>query len=251
MADGNAAVAAQALADRLELDRMLGAEALPIRPGRPRPVPARPAVPPEEVERRRLELNVIDEKEVRGCTRCGLHGTRTKTVFGVGSPAARIMFIGEAPGHDEDVSGEPFVGRAGQLLTAMIEKGMGLQRADVYICNVIKCRPPDNRTPAADEIAACKGYLFRQIEIVNPEVIIALGAPAAQTLLDTREGIGKLRSRWHEIFVSGTSLAGEPIPVMPTYHPAYLLRDPTQKGKAWADLKMVMARLNIPVPQRT
>lgn len=171
-------------------------------------------------------------------------------MFGVGSPAARIMFIGEAPGHDEDVSGEPFVGRAGQLLTDMIQKGMGLKREEVYIANVLKCRPPNNRTPATDEIAACKDYLLRQIDIIKPEVIIALGAPAAQTLLNTRDGIGKLRGQWHDFHVSGTSMIGEPIPVMPTFHPAYLLRDPTQKGKAWADLKMVMARLGIPIPQR-
>jgi DNA polymerase len=160
------------------------------------------------------------------------------------------MFIGEAPGHDEDVSGEPFVGRAGQLLTDMIQKGMGLRREDVYICNVLKCRPPNNRTPASDEITACKDYLLRQIQIISPEVIVALGAPAAQTLLGTREGIGRLRSRWHDFYPSGTALVGEPIPIMPTYHPAYLLRDPNEKGKAWADLKLVMARLGLPIPAR-
>lgn len=191
------------------------------------------------------------ERALQGCTRCKLSGSRSTVVFGSGNPDARLVVIGEGPGEEEDKQGKPFVGRAGQLLTAMIEKGMGLKREDVYICNVLKCRPPDNRTPATDEIAACKDYLLRQIEIVNPEVIIALGAPAAQTLLDTREGIGKLRARWHGFFISGISLDGEPIPVMPTYHPAYLLRDPSQKAKAWADLKMVMARLGIPVPQRS
>jgi DNA polymerase len=160
------------------------------------------------------------------------------------------MFLGEAPGADEDTSGIPFVGRAGQLLTDMIQKGMGLKRDDVYICNILKCRPPGNRTPATDEIASCKGYLWRQIEIIQPEVIIALGAPAAQTLLNTREGIGRLRSRWHDFYVSGMSTVGEPIPVMPTFHPAYLLRSPEEKSKAWADLKLVMARLNIPIPTR-
>lgn len=262
----------QALRDRFESDAILGARELPVRvavataqsPQRRavQSVPAAPVVPVEpplpprppisEVERegRRVALSVIDEKEVRGCTRCGLHATRTKTVFGVGSPTARIMFVGEAPGQDEDASGEPFVGRAGQLLTDMIQKGMGLKREEVYIANVIKCRPPGNRNPATDEIASCKDYLWRQIEIIRPEVIIALGAPAAQTLLGTREGIGRLRSRWHSFFPSGTSTIGEPIPVMPTYHPAYLLRDPGEKGKAWSDLKMVMARLNIPLPQK-
>jgi DNA polymerase len=257
---------AAALRARFESDALLGARALPIRgpQAASMPRPAQPAVAeapvvvspplpvpdPAEVEARRLRLAQIDEQEVRGCTRCGLHAGRTKTVFGTGSPAARIMFIGEAPGHDEDVSGEPFVGRAGQLLTAMIERGMGLRREDVYICNVIKCRPPENRTPASDEIAACRGYLWRQIEIIQPEVIIALGAPAAQTLLNTREGIGRLRSRWHDFYPSGTAMVGDPIPVMPTYHPAYLLRDPGEKAKAWADLKLVMGRLGIPVPAR-
>lgn len=251
---------AQALRDRFEADALLGADVLPIRIGpksatatsqRVQPVaPARPPIGAEEYRERAIQLSVIDDNEVKGCVKCGLSATRTKTVFGVGSPTARIMFIGEAPGHDEDVSGEPFVGRAGQLLTDMIQKGMGLRREDVYICNVLKCRPPNNRTPASDEIAACKDYLLRQIQIVSPEVIIALGAPAAQTLLGTREGIGRLRSRWHEFYPSGTALVGEPIPVMPTYHPAYLLRDPNEKGKAWEDLKLVMARLGIPIPNR-
>lgn len=250
-----------ALRQRFEADALLGADALPIRiptgsvstspvATAPAKTPARPSVGPEEIESRSRALSVIDGAEVKPCTKCALHATRTKTVFGVGSPAGRIMFIGEAPGHDEDVSGEPFVGRAGQLLTDMIQKGMGLKREEVYIANVLKCRPPNNRTPATDEIAACKDYLLRQIDIIKPEVIIALGAPAAQTLLNTRDGIGKLRGRWHDFHVSGTAMIGEPIPVMPTFHPAYLLRDPTQKGKAWADLKMVMARLGIPIPQR-
>lgn len=243
----------RAMRDRFEADAILGADVLPVRIGaKPTAPPAltRPAVSDEEKRERTVQLSVIDDNEVKGCTKCGLSATRTKTVFGVGSPAARIMFIGEAPGHDEDMSGEPFVGRAGQLLTDMIQKGMGLQREDVYICNVLKCRPPNNRTPASDEIASCKDYLLRQIQIVNPEVIIALGAPAAQTLLGTREGIGRLRSRWHEFYPSGTALVGAPIQVMPTYHPAYLLRDPGEKGKAWDDLKLVMARLGIPIPAR-
>ena len=194
---------ADALRQRFEADALLGADVLPIRisgdlatseSGSPEapPLPARPPVSREEIELRNTALAVIDDAEVKVCVKCALHATRTKTVFGVGSPAARIMFIGEAPGHDEDVSGEPFVGRAGQLLTDMIQKGMGLKREAVYIANVIKCRPPNNRTPATDEITACKDYLLRQIEIIKPEVIIALGAPAAQTLLGTRDGIGRL-----------------------------------------------------------
>jgi DNA polymerase len=212
--------------------------------------PLRPAVSPEEAGRRGGQLESIDNNEVKTCTRCGLAGTRTKTVFGVGSATARIVFVGEAPGHDEDVSGEPFVGRAGQLLTKMIQQGMGLRRKDVYICNVLKCRPPENRSPATNEIVACQEYLWRQIEAIQPEVIVALGAPAAQTLLGTREGIGRLRGRFHDFYPSGSTLIGEPIPLLPTYHPAYLLRSPAEKVKAWADLKLVMARLGIPIPKR-
>lgn len=248
-----------ALRNRLEADAILGADVLPVRMSAVSPqspvtaapiIPARSALSPEEIKERTAQLTVIDDTEVKGCTKCGLSATRTKTVFGAGSPAARIMFIGEAPGHDEDVSGKPFVGRAGQLLTDMIQKGMGLKREDVYICNVLKCRPPNNRTPASDEIAACRDYLWRQIQIVHPEVIVALGAPAAQTLLGTSEGIGRLRSRWHDFHPSGTASTGPSIPIMPTYHPAYLLRYPNEKGKAWADLKMVMTRLGIPILNR-
>ncbi len=238
---------AKALRCRFEADALLGARALPVRiPGPVGP----PVVGAEEAKRRAAQLDSIDNEEVKGWTRGGLSATRTKTVFGVGSPTARIVFVGEAPGHDEDVSGEPFVGRAGRLLTDMIQKGMGLRREDVYICNVLKCRPPENRTPATDEIVACQEYLWRQIEIIRPEVIVALGAPAAQTLLGTREGIGRLRGRFHDFYPSGSTLIGDPIPLLPTYHPAYLLRSPAEKVKAWADLKMVMARLGIPIPGR-
>lgn len=260
---------------RFEADALLGAKALPVRTPKSRRVsgsgrampavgshgapaaapeapslPDRPAVAAEEIERRRVALAAIDDEAVKGCTKCCLAGTRTKTVFGVGSPAARIMFVGEAPGHDEDVSGEPFVGRAGKLLTDMIQKGMGLRREDVYICNVLKCRPPENRTPAADEIAACRDYLWRQIEIIQPQLIIALGAPAAQTLLGTKEGIGRLRGRFHDFYPSGTSMIGESLPLLPTFHPAYLLRSPGEKVKAWEDLKLAMAKLGIPLPKR-
>jgi DNA polymerase len=248
------------LQSRFESDAVLGVRALPVQVVRGQSAIVapciRPPVPEDEIKRRSLALNVIDDDEVKGCVKCGLHATRTKTVFGIGSAAARIMFVGEAPGHDEDKSGEPFVGRAGQLLTDMIQKGMGLRREDVYICNVLKCRPPDNRTPGTDEIAACKSYLWRQIEIVDPEVIVALGAPAAQTLLNTREGIGRLRGRWHEFRLTGPAsvldLGGSdrPIPLLATFHPAYLLRSPGEKAKSWADLKMVMARLGIALPAK-
>lgn len=214
------------------------------------PIAPPPPLPAAERSERLTALKVLDDNEVKGCEKCGLAKTRTKTVFGVGDVAARILFVGEAPGHDEDISGIPFVGRAGQLLTDMIEKGMGLKRDDVYICNVLKCRPPNNRNPALDEVAACKGYLMRQIELIRPQVIIALGASAAQTLLNSPDSIGRLRSRWHDFYPSGTATIGEPIPLMATYHPSYLLRDPGEKKKAWADLKMVMARLGIPIPDR-
>jgi DNA polymerase len=139
-----------------------------------------------------------------------------------------------------------FVGRAGQLLTKMIE-AMTLTRDEVFICNVLKCRPPENRDPAADEILACSPYLMRQLEIIRPEVIVALGAPAARTLLQTSDSIGRLRGRFHDFYIEGP-LAGNPTPLMPTYHPAYLLRSPQQKGKAWADLQAVMAKLGLERP---
>jgi DNA polymerase len=206
-------------------------------------------VSPVELAERVTALDLLNNEHVRGCTKCGLCETRTNTVFADGSPAARIAFVGEAPGFDEDRTGTPFVGKAGQLLTRMIERGMGLKRGDVYICNVLKCRPPDNRNPAPDEIAACSPYLLEQLRTVRPEVIVALGAPAAQTLLRTRETIGRLRGRFHNFFVSGAPVGGEePIPLMPTYHPAYLLRSPGEKVKTWEDLKMVLARLNLPTP---
>jgi uracil-DNA glycosylase family 4 len=269
-----------ALQSRLEADAFLGARDLPFRytppstPGdtrraneRPQPPrispsrseaerpPSGPVVATQSLDSAVIEerlhiLQTLDETQVRGCTKCGLAETRTKTVFGQGSPAARIVFVGEGPGAEEDRTGLAFVGRAGELLTAMIERGMGLRREDVYICNVIKCRPPGNRTPAPDEITACSPYLFEQIRTIQPDVVIALGAPAAQTLLSTRESIGRLRGRFHDFYPSGSPLVGDPIPLMPTFHPAYLLRSPQEKGKAWEDLKMVMARLGLPLPKR-
>jgi DNA polymerase len=179
--------------------------------------------------------------EVAACRRCGLCATRTQTVFSDGSPEARILFVGEAPGADEDAQGVPFVGRAGQLLTRMIEEGMGLSRKDVYICNVLKCRPPDNRNPEPTEIASCRGYLETQIETLRPEAIVALGKFAAQFLLETEEGIMRLRGTWG-------SYRG--IPVMPTFHPSFLLRQPDRKREAWEDLLKVLGRLGIPAPRR-
>jgi uracil-DNA glycosylase len=167
------------------------------------------------------------------CTRCKLHTGRTNIVFGVGNPAAQLMFVGEGPGADEDLQGEPFVGRAGQLLTQII-KAMGYERQDVYIANVVKCRPPGNRNPEPDEIEQCEPFLIRQIEVIGPRAIVALGKFAAQSLLRTTEPISRLRGRFQTL--RGT-------PVMPTFHPSYLLRNPSAKREVWEDMKQVMALL--------
>ena len=169
------------------------------------------------------------EEHVKECTKCELCKNRTNVVFGVGNPDADLMFVGEAPGYYEDVQGEPFVGKAGQLLTKIIES-IGMKRGDVYIANILKCRPPDNRNPNANEIVTCSPHLIRQIEIIRPKIICALGTFAAQTLLDTKETIGKLRGKFFE-YQSTKFLA--------TYHPAYLLRNPDDKKKVWADIKKV------------
>ncbi len=167
------------------------------------------------------------------CTRCGLCSKRTNIVFGVGDPNARLVFVGEGPGADEDLKGEPFVGRAGQLLTKIIES-MGMERREVYIANVVKCRPPENRTPLPDEVATCSPFLFQQILAIRPRVIVCLGTPATQTVLGTRDTITRLRGTFHE-------LGG--MRVMPTFHPAYLLRNPAAKREVWDDMKKVMAEL--------
>jgi len=174
------------------------------------------------------------------CSRCKLHKSRSNIVFGVGNPKAELVFVGEGPGHDEDVQGEPFVGRAGKLLTQMIE-AMGLRRADVYICNVVKCRPPENRLPEKDEIAACSPFLIRQLEVIQPKVICCLGACAAQTLLQTNQGISRFRGEW---------LAWRGSRLIATYHPAYLLRNPNAKGEVWKDLQKVMAVLGLEARRR-
>jgi DNA polymerase len=211
------------------------------------------ALPSADDERERAaraeRLRVLDETQVRDCRKCHLCQTRTQTVFGQGHPNARIAFVGEAPGYEEDKQGLAFVGRAGQLLTRMIA-AMGLKREDVYICNVLKCRPPENRTPAAEEILACSPYLHEQLSIIQPEVIVALGAPAAKTLLNTAKPIGQLRGHFHEYRPEGILGEGSAIPVMPTFHPAYLLRNPEEKRKAWEDLQLVMALLGLPLPSR-
>ena len=173
--------------------------------------------------------------EVAACEKCALCKGRTQTVFSDGNPNADLVFVGEAPGENEDKQGIPFVGRAGELLTDIIVKGMKMRREDVYICNVIKCRPPENRDPLPEEKAACEPYLVRQLELVKPKVICALGGHAAKTLLKTEETTGRLRGSWH--FYHG-------IPVRVTYHPAYLLRSPGEKKKAWDDIQEVMKVLS-------
>jgi len=175
------------------------------------------------------------QARVEACTLCGLHTSRTQTVYGIGYRNADWLLIGEAPGRDEDQQGEPFVGRAGQLLNAMLQ-AIGLQREQVYIANILKCRPPNNRDPGAEEIVCCEPYLMRQIELIQPRLIVALGRIAAQNLLNTETPIGKLRGRVHQFRDTG-------IPLIATYHPAYLLRSPVEKRKAWEDLQLAVVTL--------
>ncbi len=176
-------------------------------------------------------------EDLGDCKRCKLHKARHTIVFGDGNPKAQLVFVGEGPGADEDAQGLPFVGRAGKLLTQMIE-AMGLQRKDVYICNVVKCRPPQNRQPERDEVAECSPFLFRQIDTIAPKVIVCLGSTAAQTILQTNRGISHFRGEWLEF--RGRKL-------IVTYHPAYLLRNPAAKSEVWKDLQKVMAELGLTV----
>jgi uracil-DNA glycosylase len=188
------------------------------------------------------QLEAMDEAEVRGCIRCELCKTRTQTVFGEGSPEARIFFIGEGPGETEDLTGRPFVGKAGQLLDKMIA-AMGLRREQVYIANIVKCRPPGNRAPAPEEVTSCTPYLERQLQIVRPEVIVTLGLPATRYMLQNNESMGRMRGQFH---------LWRGIKLMPTYHPAYVLRQYTEQTRAavWSDLKQVMALLDLRGPAR-
>ena len=183
-------------------------------------------------------LQIVED--IGECTRCPLHKERHTIVFGQGDPNARLMFVGEGPGADEDAQGLPFVGRAGQLLNNMIA-AMGLNREETYICNVVKCRPPGNRTPEPDEANTCAQFLFRQIDVVRPQILVALGATAATYLLGQRQPLAGLRGRVHAF--RGSSL-------IVTYHPAYLLRDPRQKKEAWADLQIAMKELGLKAPKR-
>lgn len=188
-----------------------------------------------------MTLEAIRE-EIGDCTRCKLSGGRTSIVFGEGNPKAVIVFVGEGPGFEEDQQERPFVGEAGQLLTDIIEKGMKIKRAAVYICNIVKCRPPGNRNPEPDEVETCIGFVKKQIRAINPKVIVTLGNVPTQNLLGTKQGITKLRGTWQTY---------EDIPLMPTFHPAYLLRSPGEKGKVWQDIKLVMEKLGMPIPEKS
>jgi DNA polymerase len=192
------------------------------------------------------ELEKIAQ-EVSKCRKCGLGSLRINAVPGEGSPNARIVFVGEGPGADEDAQGRPFVGRAGQLLDKIIA-AMGLKRSDVFICNVLKCRPPDNRDPRPEEIISCMPYLQTQIELINPEIIVALGAHAARSLLNNNMSIGQLRGQFHEYY---TGIGRPSIKLMATYHPAYLLRNYSDdnRKRVWDDMKKVLAELALPVPK--
>jgi DNA polymerase len=216
----------------------------PVRPIEPRPGTVLPIVSDvslfeatEHIENDSLERIREDLGE---CTRCRLSKQRNKIVFGAGNPSAELVFVGEGPGRDEDAQGLPFVGRAGKLLTQMIE-AMGLRREDVYICNVVKCRPPENRKPENDEVATCSPYLFRQLDVIQPKAIVCLGATAAQAILKTTDSISRYRGTWFDY--RGTKL-------MATYHPAYLLRNPAAKGEVWKDLQKVMAHLGLKPPKK-
>lgn len=218
----------------------------------PLPSPSKPAAPPpaamvpNELLARYPGLEKTTDLDslrsfIGDCQRCKLAPMRTNLVFGVGNPHAELMFVGEGPGADEDAQGEPFVGRAGQLLTDIIERGMGMTRAEVYICNVIKCRPPENRNPESDEVASCEPFLFRQIDLVKPKVIVGLGTFAVQAILKVKTPISKLRGKWQEV---------RGIRMMPTFHPAYLLRNPADKRLVWADIQEVMKVLGRALPAR-
>jgi uracil-DNA glycosylase len=268
----------RALAERLRYYRELGIYDFYRRDGAPSAETASLAVKPEireEMAARKSaavpapvannlaaiashpELGVADpvaalqliREDLGDCTRCKLHQGRTNIVFGVGNPRAELMFVGEGPGADEDAQGEPFVGRAGQLLNNMI-KAMGLRREDVYIANIVKCRPPGNRTPEPDECETCSPFLMRQIAAIKPKVIVALGATAAKNLLAISSSLGELRGHWYDFKPAGSDPSWTGARLAVTYHPAYLLRDPRQKSEAWKDLQMVMKYLGLEPPKK-
>jgi uracil-DNA glycosylase len=247
----------RSLANQLETDLFLGGRWLPMPPPdlnarqteipqeKPKTMPKKSD--PKTVADKQKKLNAL-AKRVQKCTKCPLHETRTNGVPGEGNPDARLVFVGEAPGADEDAQGRPFVGRAGQLLTKIIE-AMGLKREDVFIGNILKSRPPGNRDPQVSEIIACVDYLYEQLDIIQPEIIVALGAHAARTLLETTESIGRLRGRIHQFYPSPMH---EPIKLVATYHPAYLLRNytPDARRRVWEDMQLVLKELYLPIPKR-
>ena len=238
--------AARALIDELHEEGVEDFEALPARPIDPGPREL--SRPGERTTTEERPLGVPDDRpfgdapnlekvraELGDCTRCGLSKGRTNIVFGDGNPNADLMFVGEGPGQTEDERGLPFVGRAGELLTKMIEKGLGIPRSDVYICNIVKCRPPGNRTPLPDEVATCRPFLFGQIDAIQPKVIVSLGKPATSLLLGRDVSIMRMRGNWFEY---------RGIPLIPTLHPAYVLRQytPEVRRQVWEDLKAALSR---------
>ncbi len=228
---------------RVELERGFGADVYrseAARPARARPEPRPGAHPTGEDPEKRRRLEEL-RRSMADCHQCALGANRNKLVFGAGRSDARLIFVGEAPGREEDRQGEPFVGRAGKLLTRMI-KAMGLERDQVFIGNILKCRPPENRTPTLAEMAICLPYILQQIDIIQPEIVCALGATALKGLLrDPRASIGGMRGKFLDW--RGTK-------IMPTYHPAYLLRAPAEKPKTWEDLQVIMDDLGLPLPER-
>lgn len=223
----------------------IGVKDIPYERSKLKPAPAcnkqggqRSKVEDKNFEDIKLTLESIRE-ELGDCKRCKLHQTRTNIVFGVGNPDAELVFVGEGPGEDEDLQGEPFVGRAGQLLTKIIN-AMGLKREAVYICNVVKCRPPENRNPEPDEVSTCRPFLEKQIDAIKPKIIVALGNHAAQTLLNTASGITKIRGQFFHYRGN--------IKVIPTYHPSYLLRNESKKKEVWEDMQKVMDELGLEPP---
>jgi len=226
----------------LEYQRALGVSV--VETASPSAIAVHPAVKPTVKVQEQSELHKpaaalagglsAVRDELGDCTRCKLCKGRKTIVFGEGDPGAVLVFVGEGPGQEEDQQGRPFVGAAGQLLTDIIVKGMKLDREDVYICNIVKCRPPDNRNPEPDEIEACEPFLIKQLQAIRPKMIVALGNVAVKTLLKTKEGITKLRGTWKTY---------QGIPLMPTFHPAYLLRNPSDKKLVWEDIKKVLAEM--------
>ncbi|MBF0515867.1 MAG: uracil-DNA glycosylase [Nitrospirae bacterium] len=228
------------LIDLLEIYKKMGYDSLPeINFKIPKSIPVPKPKPSPKASNNDALLNAIKD-DIGNCTRCKLYTTRKNIVFGEGDPGARLMFIGEGPGADEDESGRPFVGRAGKVLESLINK-LGFTREDVYIANIVKCRPPGNREPEGDEIAACRGFVERQIEVIAPEAIMTLGNVATKTLLATDKTIGQMRGEFHDY--NGIS-------VMPTYHPSYFLRNPSKKIFTWNDAVKVLQFLGIEVPPR-